>query len=161
LVATSHGLVNVVGELYREWLRLNRERGVLGYAVAQAVAVAGGSVQRFQHGQIGDPPAAGAFAVLTALADRWVDLGGASGELGYPTARERAGADGRGRGQAFDGGELWQLGTATARAVRGRMLAQWLSDGAEAGRWGYPLEDTQVEADGSEHQRFEGGVLTA
>jgi len=41
------------------------------------------------------------------------------------------------------------------------VLTKWLADGAETGRWGYPLSDVTTNAQGRQQATFEGGVLVA
>ena len=49
----------------------------------------------------------GAHAVHGEIRALWLHLGGASGDLGYPTSDEMPTADGHGRRNQFQGGEIW------------------------------------------------------
>jgi uncharacterized protein with LGFP repeats len=91
---------------------------------------------------------------------KWAALGGIRGRLGYPRQDSRNGRDGRGRGQMFVGGQVWARSGKPAFAVTGRVLARWLADGAETGRWGYPTGDVRVLADGTQRGTFEKGTIT-
>jgi uncharacterized protein with LGFP repeats len=118
----------------------------------------GGWIQLFQKGAITDSTSTATQAVHGAMYTGWVAAGRESGVLGYPTAAVRSAE--RGSYQTFKSGELWRLGSGSARRVYGGVLQQWKAAGGATGRYGYPLTDT-VSQDGRLTCRFEGGTITA
>ena len=68
---------------------LGAEEGALGYPLTGTTAVAGGLVNRFERGRISWSPATGAHATFGAIAERYAQLGGEAGPLGFPVAAER------------------------------------------------------------------------
>jgi uncharacterized protein with LGFP repeats len=68
--------------------RAQAEDGPLGFPLTAEEAVAGGRVQRFEHGRISFSPATGAHWLSRRIADKYVELGAESGSLGYPTRDE-------------------------------------------------------------------------
>ena len=83
-----------------------------------------------------------------ALAVKWHAAYGASpwtGALGFPRAEEAVGADGVGRGQAFEGGDiLWTPATQARVVQNGPIRDRWIALGREDGSLGYPTQDTPV-----------------
>lgn len=152
----------VHGLRYDLWSRYGRETGALGYPTKPLVVQPNGTSwsQQFQKGAICDSARTTSAVVSGAVYQRWVQLGREWEALGYPTGFQRAGRDGRGAGQAFTGGQLWLLTGGPVRSVTGRVLARWLADGGEDGRWGYPLTDTTTLDDGRQTAVFEHGTLT-
>jgi uncharacterized protein with LGFP repeats len=88
----------------------------------------------------------------------WVASGRENGVLGYPTAA--VGSATRGSYQTFKSGELWRLGSGSARRVYGGVLSQWKAAGGATGKYGYPVTDT-VSSNGKLTCTFEGGTITA
>jgi hypothetical protein len=158
---TSSSTTFVYGAFYVVWQRHGTAKGALGYPLGDPLRRADAhTIQYFQHGVIADTSQSWSSALTGVPYSRWRDLGGEKSVLGYPVSDAVAGPR-SGGGQRFEHGQLWWAAGATPRAVRGRVLTAWEADGGAAGRWGYPLEDTVLASDGSQHQRFEGGVLTA
>ena len=104
-----------------------------------------------------DSPRTSTSAVHGTVYRKWAALGGIRGRLGYPRRDSTNGRDGRGRGQVFVGGQVWARSGKPAFAVTGRVLARWLADGAETGRWGYPTGDVRVLADGTQRGHLREG----
>ena len=156
---------SVFGASYAKYVERGRETGALGYPTAERVRSGSGWVQTFEHGVLSDRDRdggpAGVAAVTGALYDRYAALGRELGRLGFARADARAGRDGRGVGQVFGGGQLWRLASDPVRLLVGTVLARWLADGAETGRWGYPLSDVRDGPGDTRQATFEGGVLTA
>ena len=149
----------VVGESYRKWTLLARDRGPLGYPLrAQAPAAGGGWIQFFQKGAICGGPVP-TEAVPNPMYDPWAAAGREGGVLGYPTSPHHTVS--RGSAQFFQGGELWLLTGGTPRLVRGAVLARWQAEGGSTGRYGFPVSDTTATGDGQLTCTFEGGTITA
>ena len=156
-------VVRVTGAIRTAWVAWHRETGVLGYPTAEMTRTKRGDgyQQTFQHGVLVDPPGLAVRRVTGGILGKWYALGRDAGVAGYPTAEMVAAADPGGYKQRFGGGVIVDGPQTSAFIVRGRVLTAWTAADAEAGSWGYPLEDTVVEPDGTQHQRFQGGVLTA
>ncbi|MGN6634582.1 MAG: LGFP repeat-containing protein [Oryzihumus sp.] len=151
----------VTGDALTKWVALGREKGELGYPQADRTTRTDGSwIQLFDGGAVCDSPATGPAVVRQPVYTAWVQHGRETGALGYPGADRVSGADSRGVGQAFTGGEVWALSGGAAYVVTGRVLARWKADGAETGTWGYPVGDVSTDADGTEHGAFEHGTIT-
>ncbi|MGZ4654800.1 MAG: LGFP repeat-containing protein [Oryzihumus sp.] len=151
----------VTGDALTMWVALGRERGELGYPQADRTTKTDGSwIQLFDGGAVCDSPTTSPAVVRQPIYTAWVQHGRETGALGYPRADRVSGADSRGVGQVFTGGEVWALSGGAAYVVTGRVLAQWKADGAEAGTWGYPVGDAVTDADGTEHGAFEHGTIT-
>jgi uncharacterized protein with LGFP repeats len=150
----------VVGAAYTRWAQLGGVTGVLGFPVSGQYTYRGPWVQLFQYGALSDTAASDPAYITGAPYTRWVQLGRETGLLGFVTSDPLVGPA-QGGGQHLERGDLWWVSGGQPWVVRGRVLAAWTADGGAAGRWGYPLEDTVVASDGSERQRFQGGLLTA
>jgi uncharacterized protein with LGFP repeats len=149
------------GVPYRRWRELGAQAGVLGYPMSNRLSRdAGRWVQWFSAGAMADTTSSTTAYVTGELWRRWRELGEARGVLGCPVADARRGADGRGTGQVFQGGQLWALDGDTAHPLTGALLDRWLADGGEAGRWGYPIADEEPSSTGGRQVRCERGVLT-
>ncbi|MGN6611836.1 MAG: LGFP repeat-containing protein [Angustibacter sp.] len=145
---------------FDHWTALGREKGVLGYPVSDQQVSGSSWVQLFENGALADTASSVTTHVFGPAYRRWLALDRERGVLGYPV-RAQTDEVRSGHGQRFERGQLWWAAGATPWVVRGRVLTAWAADGGAAGRWGYPLEDTVVASDGTQHQRFEGGLLTA
>lgn len=88
-------------------------------------------------------PASGAHVILGGIKATWLSMGGARGQLGYPTTDELATADGVGRYNTFNGPaapSIYWSPTSGAHYVWGAIKAEWVSRGSERGL-GYPMTD--------------------
>jgi hypothetical protein len=123
-------------------------------APASDVVIAGdgGFMQRYQHGALYWHPASGAHHVYGAIYQKYVELGGPGGGLGYPLTDEKGGAGGAGRYNRFQHGSIaWhpQIG---AHEVHGDIHAKWASLGHES--YGYPFTDESPAARGGRFNHF-------
>ena len=150
------------GVPYRRWRGLGAQAGVLGYPTSSRLSRDGGRwVQWFTGGAMADTTASSTAYVTGRICARWRELGEAGGILGCPVADPRRGTDGRGTGQVFERGQLWSVDGDTPHPITGALLDRWLADGAEVGRWGYPVADEESSSVGVSQIRCERGVLTA
>jgi hypothetical protein len=101
--------VAIPRNVYETWAAGKWEQGTLGYPVARHVVLPDrGDVQDFQGGTITRKYGEEGHVVHGAIRDRWLALGGAAGELGFPHTEEYLEPDGD-TAQVFDGGTLaWQ-----------------------------------------------------
>jgi hypothetical protein len=145
---------------WTKWREAGREGGVLGYPTGAVKFNLrdSGWLQTFQKGAITDSVSTTTQIVHGAMYTGWVAAGREAGVLGYPTASVRSAE--RGSYQPFKSGELWRLGSGSARRVYGAVLQEWKAAGGSTGRYGYPLTDT-VSQGGRLTCQFEGGTITA
>jgi uncharacterized protein with LGFP repeats len=156
--STATSTQAVWGVRWTVWEQLGREKGSLGFPVAPKEELGDGWIQRFQTGAITDSTTTSTQAVSGAIYTGWVANGRDKGLLRFPSAA--ALADLRGSHQAFEGGELWALGSGPARLVYGAVLTEWTAAGGASGRYGYPVSDTTASG-GRLTCEFEGGTITA
>lgn len=74
-------------DIYAVYGQLGGARGALGPSVTDLIAIAqngGGVAQAFRSGSIYSKPSVGTFAVSGPVRDRYFQLGGAAGALGWP-----------------------------------------------------------------------------
>jgi len=158
LSGTAHAVYGWISSAYRA------ARASLGLPTAEEVSAAGGGrMQSFEHGDIYWRWDSGAHAVIGAIRDRWIEEGGATGQLGYPISDERAIVNGGipvGRESRFRGGAIFYNGTTGATApVYGRLQLAYETTYAGATGWlGFPLASGTTAA-GTEWTDFEHGML--
>ncbi|MDQ1650152.1 MAG: hypothetical protein QOG60_2209 [Frankiaceae bacterium] len=95
---------------------------------------------------------------MSAISDKYQQLGGASGFLGQPTGSEKPTPDGRGRYHHYQHGSIYWTNTSGAHEVHGAIRDLWSSQLWERGLLGYPLTDETPVADGR-FNRFEHGHI--
>jgi uncharacterized protein with LGFP repeats len=98
---------------------------------------------------------AAAYQVYGAIAEKWRQLGSASGPLGAPKSDESAAARG-GRFNEFQYGFIYWHPNFGAHAVYGLIGEKWNQLGRERG-FGYPLTDEQPAQRGGRFNDFENG----
>lgn len=145
----------LTGELAREYAVLNGPGGGLGYPTTEHQSIVGGPGEfaAFERGIIieHDGTAAGVFG---PAADRYAQLDGPTGELGYPTTSTTPVGDGRGSVTRFVEGAIYASGSG-ALELSGVMLARYeeLGGPADSGL-GYPVRSAATG-----DMEFEHGVL--
>ena len=152
-------LYAVYGASWIVWDRRGRVGGELGYPTANRKTVSNGWIQHFGKGAISQRDGEVAYAVTGVYATAWRAVDAEEGVLGLPT--RMASDTTRGGYQAFEGGQLWRLGTGSPKRVTGAVLEAWRAEGGRNGKYGYPLSDTTQRSDGRWECRFEGGTLIA
>ena len=106
-------------------------------------------------------PSTGARDVIDGpMLDRYLALGGAGGDLGYPLGIPACGAPRDGCVQRFQGGSIYWTGSTGARVVSGAVRSRWAAAGGPSGSLGYPVTDTicGLRKDGC-GQNFTGGSV--
>ncbi|MFF0491527.1 LGFP repeat-containing protein [Nocardia sp. NPDC003482] len=93
------------------------------------------------------------------IRDKWAALGWENGALGFPITDEQKARNGDGRYNLFDGGSIYWSPRTGAHAVWGAIRDIWVSNVAEAGRYGYPTSD-EYDYQGGKAQDFQGGRIT-
>ncbi|MGR7023807.1 hypothetical protein [Geodermatophilus sp. URMC 62] len=154
------GAQPVWGAIRVAWGRSGAETGPLGYPLAAEHPGPDGmgTAQDFQHGSVWYTAATGAHAVSGTLADAWAVRGGVTGSLGWPVTDARRVSGGGGTTQTFQSGALYSLTGAETVLVRGAVLAEYLSEDADAGVLGLPLGEETTEPTG-QVQRFQRGIV--
>lgn len=167
---TGIGARETVGPIAQRYVALDAEVGPLGFPVTSPVELPdGGSLSRFERGRISWSASSGAWEVMGPIEQRYDELGGETGALGYPVSGDMLGGDGLGRFSRFERGRIsWSSGTG-AHVVRGAILERYVQMGAEGGSLGYPTTDELVQRDSPfkrlglpprTRQEFEGGALS-
>lgn len=131
---------------------------LLGAPVAEAVDAPGGALRDYEGGAIYYSKDTGAHVMYGAILDRYRELGGPSGALGYPTNDESDTGDGVGRFNNFaapGGASVFWTPDSGAWVISGRVLEVWRNSGGITGPFGYPTADTAV-ADGVQTGTFTG-----
>lgn len=153
------------------WQRHGWEAGWLGYPLGGEVPVEGsttidgeisGWVQQFQGGRVYRTPILEGFQIASingVILDKWLELGGPSGYLGFPIADEAGVTDGMGRFSIFQRGEIYWAPGLGAHAVSGTILDDWKSAEGPAGDFGYPIAPMEWVDEFTYIQSFEGGEI--
>lgn len=153
------------------WQRHGWEAGWLGYPVGGEVPVKGttgvdgevnGWVQRFEGGRIYRSPALQGFQVASVnglIMEKWLELGGPEGDLGYPIADEAATPDGQGRFSVFQHGSIYWHPNHGAHVIDGAISLIWKQSGGDAGPYGYPISDVYLDEEANIKQDFSGGSI--
>ncbi|MCX4092687.1 LGFP repeat-containing protein [Nocardia sp. alder85J] len=135
----------------------------LGPADGQANQIGdSGAVQNYRGGAIFYSPGTGARAVYGDILGRYRDLGGPTGDLGFPVADETDAGDGAGRVENFaeaGGAAIYWSPTTGAHLVRDKVLDAYRASGAVTGPFGYPTTDMTAES-GVEANGFAGPTGT-
>jgi len=155
------------GRIEARWQATGADAGPLGAPLADPVDVADGRSRDFTGGSIYWSPATDAWEVLPPVRDRYLELGGPGGLLGFPAGvaapldptvgdEAAAGVEGAAE-QVFAGGRLyvWREGVF---AVSGAILKRYLRLGASASYLGLPRTDT-VAVKGGFRTLFERGRI--
>jgi uncharacterized protein with LGFP repeats len=108
--------------------------------------------------------ASGGEAVLSAIDEKYRELGGPGGFLGHPVdegagSEEMDTADRRGRVRDFQGGSIYWSPATGAHEVHGAIRVRWAQLGGERGL-GFPLTDELGTPDGrGRFNHFEHGSI--
>jgi uncharacterized protein with LGFP repeats len=150
----------IAGSIRGTWAALGWEKGALGYPTSHELGTPDGRSRYndFERGAVYWTPSTGAREMRDVLLDRWRALGAGSSRLGYPISGERRAADGVGRSNAFQGGELHWSSETGAVMVAGPILDAWRAEGGETGALGYPVLDNHP-VPGGEAVEFQGGTI--
>ncbi|MGP4018475.1 LGFP repeat-containing protein [Saccharopolyspora sp. 5N708] len=139
----------VRGAIRDKWAASGWERGPLGYPITDELAAPDGVGRynqfngdgRFPAG-IAWSPQTGAHSMQGVIAQRYIELSGPGGVLGYPTTDEQTTADGIGRYNHFTGAggaSIYWTPWAGAHEVYGGIRARWAQLGWERSYLGYPV----------------------
>ena len=96
---------------------------------------------------------------MTAIDDKYAQLGGALGWLGEATNSESACPDGVGRFRHFRSGSIYWHPSSGAWEVHGPIRDKWAQMGWERSELGYPISDQGDAADNAVFSHFTGGSI--
>ena len=145
------------------WQAAGGDTGPLGPKDGGVYPAGDGFGQNFPGGKIFFTPATGAHAMMGAILDKYMSLGGpADGDLGFPTIDEGAGKAPNSRNTTFSAADnpviFWTPDTG-ARVVRGPINAAWDKLGGSAGTLGVPSDDETYRGN-IVTQKFTGGEVS-
>ncbi len=148
----------VRGEILTAWRNAGGATGRLGFPTTSDARTPEGRgfVVRFEGGDVYWSPTTRARVVVGSIRDTWLEAGGTTGYLGFPTSDDTP--TGGGASVRFEGGEvLWSPATGT-RIVRGHILEAFRAAGGPTGYLGFPTTSDAWTPDGrAAFVRFEGG----
>ncbi|GAA5229560.1 GH25 family lysozyme [Arthrobacter cryoconiti] len=142
--ATPANLLLVVSGTYRSvWWSLSGQGGELGYPITSARCglKGGGCQQDFENGTIYATPAGSTFAVRGIFRDKYWQLAGQGGSLGYPVSPYRCGLIAEGCQQDFEGGSIYSNPSTGTRIVLTSTRTLWWALEGQGGALGYPKSD--------------------
>lgn len=145
------------------WERHGWERGFLGYPTTGDVDLGNQWFkQSFEGGVVythNTPINPSQSSILGAIFDKWQSMGGEKSDLGFPISDELTTPDGVGRYNVFEGGMIYWTPQHGAYEVSGNILGEWALQGFELSAYGYPVDDSHIDLNGTQLQRFAGGML--
>lgn len=167
----SSGAWSIINGIRQKWLSLGAEKGVMGYPTSDEALTFdnAGWFNTFSGGGGGAiywTWEFGGQSVRGGIYKKYIELGGPSGALGYPTTDETNHPDGIGRfnhfrhkGQTADTASIYYT-TTTGKSwsVRGTIREKWVSLGAEKSWLGYPQSD-EYDVYGGPREDFSGGYI--
>jgi LGFP repeat len=160
------GAFVVYGDIYGHYRVLDGLSGLMGVPISDEMAAPGGGrVSHFLQGDIFLHRRTGVHEVHGAIRDRYLDLGGPGGILGYPISDEQ-GLRGKqeaeiGRASRFENGSGIYFSNATgAWEVYGAIWSKWQSNGGVTGKLGFPTSgETDTPTSGGRFNEFQNGVV--
>ena len=165
-IATSGvGGTHVVwGEMESAWRASGRESGPLGYPTADEACGLkdGGCRQTFEKGATVWSPVTGAQLSLNGpIRSSWLQQGGETGALGYPTGPQTCGLANGGCYQDFGGGAIiWSAASGAQVSLSGPIRSLWAATGYENGSLGYPTSNQVCGLkDGGCYQNYQNGAI--
>jgi uncharacterized protein with LGFP repeats len=158
------GAREVHGNIYIRYLYLEAERGFLGLPISDEVSLPGGRKSEFQGGTIYWSPDSDAREVHGAIRERYHQLGGPAGFLGFPTSDEsdvlpRSNQPSGGKVSHFQRGAIYWTGRTGAFEVHGAIRELYETQlGGPLGKLGYPLSnETNLPNSDIRYNDFERG----
>ena len=146
---TGTGVADPITDYYA---KLGGVTSVLGGPVGGHYTVGAGWGQTYQAGRIYYSAATGAHEVHGALLTHYLELGGPTGLLGFPTSDELDTSNRLGRYDTFATGNMyWSAGTG-AHEVHGLILQKYLQLGGPAGVLQFPTSDEAAAGAGRVNQ---------
>lgn len=147
------------GALREKYASLDFERSFLGYPTSEEFCDASGCWQDYQGGSLVISGSRGTHFTRGLIRDRYLDLGGRRGMLGYPSTDELCGLRDGGCWQAFGDRAIYWSPATGAHENLGAIREAYGRQGWENGRLGYPTTGEICDANGC-YQNFQGGRIT-
>ncbi|WP_330182554.1 hypothetical protein OHB26_02170 [Nocardia sp. NBC_01503] len=148
------------GAIRDKWRGVGAESGALKYPTTDEGATGKpGRFQHFQGGSIYWSVGSGTHVVSGAIRDKYAAAGWENSPLGFPISDEAKTNKGDGRYQLFEGGAIYTSQKGGTRTIWGAIRDEWVRNGSENGRYGYPTSDEYDYKDGKA-QQFVGGEIT-
>lgn len=132
----------------------------VGAKVGKPQTINGGYLQQFQnataYGRYGSEP----MEVHGSIRQRYVEMNGPDGWLGFPLSNETATPDGTGRYNHFEHGSIYWHPATGAFEIHGAIRERWAALGYERGWLGYPKSDeVKFDDDGGRVSFFQHGAI--
>lgn len=153
--------VATIGAIHQRYVALNLQRGPLGYPLDDEKPLRSDAAEsEFEHGTIVWRRDLGAFDVYGAIHQRWRQLGGTAGFLGFPRSGEEPAARSGGRQNRFEGGLILWHADVGAFEVHGDILRRYEQLGTSASLLGFPISNEE-DAPGpfTRRSRFQRGQI--
>jgi hypothetical protein len=134
-------LVGQDDEIADWYTRHGGSSSFLGEPTGKERAVRNGYRRRYQGGRLYWSPTTHVHEVHGHVLTRYLALGEAGGEAGFPTTNVTTLAHGQ-RSRFSDGFSIYWSPSTGSWAVYGKVLQRWSALGAQRGRLGYPVGNT-------------------
>lgn len=157
-VTPAGPVYTVGGAIGARYTQLGAETSPLGAPTGDEQSLSNGRVQDFEHGRIYWSAATGAWETYGLIAQKYLDLGGPTSPLGWPTSGELGTPNGIGRFNRFTEGNIYFNPQAGTHCVYGAIFAEYGRHGYEGGRFGFPTTDEYPTPDGRRND-FQGGWI--
>ncbi|HEX7134124.1 MAG TPA: DUF4214 domain-containing protein [Iamia sp.] len=158
----SQVTVEIHGAIFDKHEALGGVHGVLGHVQTSVRTLSDGKgrASTFEHGGVIYYAAStGAHGVWGDLLEAFLDDGGPTGRMGYPTSDRVQVGDGRGVRFTTQHGAVYSTETTGAHVVPPPLYARYVDEGGPGGSYGYPTGDPQRLPGNGVRQVFEGGTL--
>lgn len=136
--------------------------GILGAPQGNTSAIAangGGEVQGFANGAITWTKSSGAIALTGAIRAKFGEVGGLTGEFGWPVSTQNTlSSHGGGKVQGFQNGAITWTEAGGAHTLSGQIRAAFTANGGLDGPLGWPTQDA-ISVNGGKTQQFQNGVI--
>ncbi|MET9488038.1 hypothetical protein [Nocardia sp. NPDC006630] len=151
---------SIGGAIRDKWRALGSESGVLKYpTVDEGATGKPGRFQHFQGGSIYWSIGSGTHMINGTIRDKYAAVGWENSPLGFPISDEANTNKGDARYMMFEGGAIYSSQKAGTHITWGAIRDEWVRNGAENGRYGYPTGD-EYDYKGGKAQDFSGGKIT-
>lgn len=159
----NRGAFSVTNPILGGYFQQGGAAGYLGWPSSNVscTLINSGCFQNFENGAVYWSPSSGSHPTWGPLFTTYVESGGPSGPMGFPTSPVLGYPwQGGGSAQAFQGGSLYQRNGQPAYFVSGGFRDYYFHLGGAAGRLGFPTSSYQCDTTGTNcFQSFQGGTI--
>ncbi|KAB1554220.1 hypothetical protein F7232_04460 [Corynebacterium sp. 319] len=152
------GAVEIAKDFLDFWGTTKYENGRLGYPIAPAEPVAGGTIQKFENGVITKDRDGNFHYVEGKIAEKYMKLGGPTSDLGWPKSNEIL-INGGAFSQFEKGNIYWTHKTGAQKIMYGPIFDKWGEHRWEQGEYGWPTADFAAIPAGGNEQKFQNGTI--